>query len=184
MSLQAGIYAVTILVGAFLLFQIELIMGKFLLPRFGGGPSVWSTSLLVFQVLLLAGYGYAAFICAVFRPRTQAIIHLCLLGRQYRGSPYRLYALSNLGSMLGLLTYPLLVERTLTLSQQAWVWDIGYAVFLLVAAKSAFTHMGRSAALEARLEEKPARRGKVKESSESQPEFCGWPLPPVRARCY
>lgn len=228
-GLQVGIYAITVLVGAFLLFQVELVMGKFLLPRFGGGPSVWSTSLLVFQLLLLAGYGYAAFVCSVFRPRTQAIIHLSLLAgsgllmallpspvragshwmpmstgnpvwqitvllvtavgiqcvllsatspllqswfsRQHHSSPYRLYALSNLGSMLGLLTYPSVVERALSLSAQAWVWDFGYVLFLLMAARCAFIHMGQSVALELEPKQKPAKRTQLQDSPESQPRI-------------
>src|SRR5262249_1535044 len=56
-------------------------------------------------------------------------------------TPSRLYALSNLGSMLGLLTYPLLVERLLTLSSQAWVWAMGYAAFLSAAAVCAAWQM-------------------------------------------
>src|SRR5215813_6063999 len=66
-----AIYGVTIALSAFLLFQIQLVMGKFILPRFGGGPSVWSTSLLIFQILLLLGYGYAALLCAKFSSRMQ-----------------------------------------------------------------------------------------------------------------
>jgi hypothetical protein len=199
-SIPVLLCATTILLSAFLLFQVELMMGKFLLPRFGGGPSVWSTSLLVFQLLLLAGYGYAAFICVRLNPKTQAVVHVVLLAisglilaflstvmrsplfpraylirpsteypvghialllvlsvgiqctllsatspllqhwfsRQQQGSPYRLYALSNLGSLLGLLAYPFLVERLLTLSSQAWLWISGYSLFALSAAGCAF----------------------------------------------
>ena len=49
----------TIFLGAFLLFQVQLIMGKYILPWFGGTPSVWTSCMLVFQILLLAGYCYA-----------------------------------------------------------------------------------------------------------------------------
>jgi hypothetical protein len=169
-------------------------MGKFILPRFGGGPSVWSTSLLAFQIFLLVGYAYAALLCARFSPKLQGRIHLSLLAASAAmivlltvlwrspilpawapglpggtnpiwqiallltsavglpcallsstspllqkwwsssgATPYRWYALSNLGSMLGLLTYPLVVERVLTLSPQAWVWTAGYAAFLSAA---------------------------------------------------
>src|SRR5215470_20060528 len=75
----ALVYALTIFLGAFLLFQVQLILGKFVLPRFGGGPSVWSTSLLTFQILLLAGYGYAAVLTHRFRAKTQSEIHVVLL---------------------------------------------------------------------------------------------------------
>jgi hypothetical protein len=194
----------TILLSAFLMFQVQLVLAKFVLPRFGGGPSVWSTSLLVFQLLLLAGYGYAAVVCSKLPPRLQGKLHLFLLAgsaavivvlttfwhspilpprswkaqgeanpvwqiasllltavgfhcallsatspllqrwisdRTPGATPYRLYALSNLGSMLGLLSYPFLIERFLTLSTQAWVWAVGYGVFLLGAGGCAVLQM-------------------------------------------
>lgn len=199
----AAIYGIPIFLGAFLLFQVQLILGKFVLPRFGGGPSVWSTSLLTFQFLLLAGYGYAAFLTRYFSPKVQRRIHLGLLvisalllagliwkwhspilplgnavpsggsspvfqiasllltsvgfpcvvlsasspllqkwfSDQRAGrSPYRLYALSNFGSMLGLLTYPFLVERLLRLSVQAWLWMGLFVLFLTASAVCAFTY--------------------------------------------
>jgi len=76
----ALLYAVNIFLSAFLLFQVELMMGKFVLPRYGGGPSVWSTALLVFQVLLLGGYAYAAFVSTNLSPNQQARAHLGLIG--------------------------------------------------------------------------------------------------------
>jgi len=214
-------YGVSILLGGFLLFLVELMMGKFVLPRFGGGPSVWSTSLLVFQVLLLAGYGYAALLSARFNPRLQGIIHLSLLAasalaiallailwrspvlpgahwkssatanpvwqislllvsavgiecillsatsplfqnwfsRRRQKSPYRLYALSNLGSMLGVLAYPFLVEPALPLSKQAWIWTAAYVLFLLAAAACAYLQIRRPVEPEPQSR-KPARRQK------------------------
>src|SRR5258708_10609782 len=74
-----AIYGLTIFLSAFLLFQVELILGKFVLPRFGGGASVWSTSLLTFQLLLFAGYAYAAILTRRFTPKTQFRIHVSLL---------------------------------------------------------------------------------------------------------
>ncbi len=50
--------------------------------------------------------------------------------------PYRFFALSNAGSMLGLLTYPVLIEPYLTSGQQAWMWSISYVVFVVVCASS------------------------------------------------
>src|SRR5215475_11796125 len=73
------LYAINIFFSAFLLFQVELMMGKFVLPRYGGGPSVWSTALLVFQVLLLCGYSYAAFVSAKYPANQQAKVHLGLI---------------------------------------------------------------------------------------------------------
>ena len=52
-------YALTIFTGAFLLFQVQPLIGKYILPWFGGGPGVWTTCMLFFQVLLLGGYAYA-----------------------------------------------------------------------------------------------------------------------------
>jgi hypothetical protein len=196
---STSFYALTIFLGAFLLFQVQLILGKFVLPRFGGGPSVWSASLLTFQILLLAGYGYAAALTHYFSRRIQGRIHLGLLSvsalamaavtlkwnspilspssaslsadtnpvfqivfvlvssvgfpclllsasspllqkwltdQNGSASAYRLYALSNLGSVLGLLSYPFVVERLLRLSVQAWVWACFYLIFLAAAAFS------------------------------------------------
>src|SRR5437667_1566077 len=79
-SIAMPIYALTIFIGAFLLFQVQPLIGKYILPWFGGGPGVWTTCMLFFQMLLLAGYAYAHFVSRWFKPRTQAILHLTLLG--------------------------------------------------------------------------------------------------------
>ena len=228
---KVGIYAATIFLSAFLLFQIQLVMGKFILPRFGGGPSVWSTSLLMFQLLLLAGYSYAALLCAKFDFRRQGRIHLSLLAvsailiavlayawrspifpafsSSFRPSanpvwqillllvcavglptvvlsatsplmqrwfsaghaetvPYRLYALSNLGSMLGLLSYPFFIERFLRLSTQAWIWSSLYAVFLIMAAVCAWLQVRRQEAQPVMPPAVPRRR---KKQEASRPMF-------------
>ena len=160
-------FALTIFTGAFLLFQVQPLIGKYILPWFGGGPGVWTTCMLFFQALLLGGYAYAHLLSRL-KPRTQALVHLVLLvaalallpitpsstwkphggenpvlrilalltvtlglpyfvlsstgplmqqwfSRANPGrSPYRLYALSNVGSLLALVTYPFLVESYLT----------------------------------------------------------------------
>jgi hypothetical protein len=230
---QALLYAFTILLSAFLLFQVELIMGKFLLPRFGGGPSVWTTSMLVFQILLLAGYAYAAFCSARLTPRQQGITHICLLAvsglimaalaftagstifpgnrppqateypvwhislllltsvgiqcillsatgpllqhwfsRSHSGSPYRLYALSNLGSMLGLLGYPLVVERVMTLSAQARLWTAGYVLFSLGVIACAFFSMRvKSLPTDAEPEQTKRKTKKRNKIAERQPRI-------------
>src|SRR5438045_2899348 len=72
-------FALTIFLGAFLLFQVQPLIGKYILPWFGGSPGVWTTCMLFFQVLLLGGYAYAHLNSRWFRPRTQAILHLVLL---------------------------------------------------------------------------------------------------------
>jgi spermidine synthase len=185
-------FAVSIFLSAFLLFQIQPMIGKFILPWFGGTPAVWSTAMLFFQVLLTAGYAYAYWL--VKRPK-QGWIHIALLGmtlalltalglgwtspitpsadmrpvatdfpvfqifllltisvglpyfvlaangplmqawfsRIFPDQPYaRLYALSNVGSLLGLLVYPVLIEPSFSLAQQGWVWTSGFILFTLV----------------------------------------------------
>jgi tetratricopeptide (TPR) repeat protein len=177
------VYAVTIFTGAFLLFQVQPLIGKYILPWFGGGPGVWTTCMLFFQVLLLGGYAYAHFSSRWLKPRRQAIVHLALLAaalallpitpndvwkpqgagnptlqilallavsiglpyfvlsatgplvqqwfsRSKPGvSPYRLYALSNVGSLLALVSYPLYFETHFTRHTQAGLWAWGLAVY-------------------------------------------------------
>src|SRR5712672_4150779 len=73
------VFGLTVFLSAFLLFQVQLIIGKYILPLFGGAPSVWNTCMLFFQVLLLLGYGYSHFLARRFHLRAQAIIHAILL---------------------------------------------------------------------------------------------------------
>ena len=190
-------FGFAIFTSAFLLFQVQLLLGKFLLPWFGGTSGIWATCLLFFQVLLLAGYYYAHRISSTFRPAGQGQIHLAflalaglwiLLAWSFWGSPllpgpswkpepgaapiagilkllvvsvgvpflllsttgpllqnwyahldlggqkkapYFLYALSNAGSLLGLLSYPILLEPQFRLKTQSWLWGVGFGLFLL-----------------------------------------------------
>ncbi|MCX6892645.1 MAG: hypothetical protein NTX51_14170 [Verrucomicrobia bacterium] len=178
-------YALTIFIGAFLLFQVQPLMGKHILPWFGGGPGVWTTCMLFFQVLLLGGYAYAHFTSRWLKPRTQAVVHLVLLltalallpitpgdawkphgdgnptlqilvllaaslglpyfvlsatgpliqhwfSRANPGvSPYRLYALSNVGSLLALVSYPFYFETRFTRIAQATLWGWGLLAYVL-----------------------------------------------------
>jgi hypothetical protein len=187
--------SLTIFLSAFLLFQVQPIMGRFVLPWFGGGPAVWTNCMLFFQSVLLAGYAYAHWLGARRNTRLQTWIHIALLaaslaflpitpsaamwkptgsgdpsgrilllllatvGGPYlvlsattpllqrwfhlsasgtngtgEGSPWRLYALSNLGSFLGLLTYPFLVEPFLTLGGQTRLWSVVYVIFAALCA--------------------------------------------------
>ncbi|MBK9008732.1 MAG: ferrichrome ABC transporter permease [Anaerolineae bacterium] len=189
-------FAFSIFLSAFLLFQIQPLIGKFILPWFGGAPAVWTTAMLFFQALLTGGYAYAywlirrvkihlqtsihialiLFSIAVlialsfawtspitpdssWKPQNVAapIIHIFTLLSVSVGLPYfilaangplmqawfsrifpsqsyaRLYSLSNLGSLLGLLAYPALIEPLLTLRAQGWMWSIGFALFGLFA---------------------------------------------------
>jgi hypothetical protein len=186
--------AATIFAGAFLLFEVEPLIAKEILPWFGGTTQVWITCLVFFQVALLAGYLYAHLLVRYVNRTWQARIHLILLAislamlpivpsvgwkpagaedpmplilgllvstiglpfvllsstnplvqgwlaRSDTGNlrpPYRLYALSNLGSMLALLSYPTLVEPNIALRMQAVVWSVLYATFVLLAAAAAW----------------------------------------------
>jgi len=188
-SSVAGIlpYAVTIFTGAFLLFQVQPLIAKYILPWFGGGPTVWTTCILFFQVLLLGGYSYAHLSVQRFGPRVQILLHgalllaallqlpiipdgdwkplssteptwhiMLLLGvtiglpylvlssttplmqswfsQAHPGvSPYRLYALSNTGSLLALLSYPFVFEPMLSRDAQATFWAIGFGIFAVAS---------------------------------------------------
>src|SRR5213082_401208 len=73
------ILGLTIFAGAFLLFQVQPLIAKFILPWFGGGPGVWTTCLVFFQVVLLLGYGYAHTISLRLSPLAQATVHVGVL---------------------------------------------------------------------------------------------------------
>ena len=180
--LSAALVALAFL-GSFLLFQVQPLLGKAILPWYGGAPSVWTTALLVFQSLLVVGYASVdaarrwlspamrsyvfialAAACwgtlgilpgAEWKPHSEddplvSVLRLLLVcvGGPYcllsttgpltqawwvqsgiATTPYRLYALSNLGSLLGLLTYPLVVEPLWDLRQQAFGWSVGFTVY-------------------------------------------------------
>ena len=71
-------FGLTIFLSAFLLFWVQLLLGKYILPWFGGAAAVWTTCMLFFQVLLLAGYAYAHWLNGL-KSRTQAFLHCGLL---------------------------------------------------------------------------------------------------------
>ena len=181
-------FSLTIFWGACLLFLVQPLIARFILPWFGGGPAVWTTCMLFFQVLLLGGYAYAHFSISRLTPRRQVITHLCLLvlsvallpitpgdhwkpadGSHAAGhilllllaclglpylvlsatgpllqawfskanpgvSPYRLYALSNIGSLLALLAYPFVLEPQLARQDQAEYWSYGLVLYAGLAA--------------------------------------------------
>lgn len=181
-------YSITIFLSAFLLFQVQPLMAKIILPWFGGTAAVWTTSLLFFQLVLLAGYAYAHLSIRLLKSRGQMLLHAALLAASclllpilpspswrptdaadptYRillllgatiglpyfllsstspllqawyvrrsGSavPYRLFALSNFGSLLALVSFPFLVEPNLTTRQQAYAWSAAFVAFALLCA--------------------------------------------------
>lgn len=191
-------FAFTIFAGAFLLFAVQPLVAKYILPWFGGGPGVWTTCLLFFQTLLLGGYLYAHLSATRLTPRRQAWLHVVLLaaalallpiipsarwkpeggddpigrilllltvsvGLPYfvlsatgplmqqwfsltnpGRSPYRLYALSNTGSLLALLSYPFYFERVLSRQAQASWWSVGLWLFAAGCGWCAW-HVGRLA---------------------------------------
>lgn len=188
----AILFAFTSFLSAFLLFQVQLIVSKYILPWFGGSAAVWITSMLVFQLLLLAGYIYSHLLSLRLSSAAQARFHVGLLGLAFllmaalsflwpsaitpgaawkplpSGTPardvaaiilisaglpffvlsttgpllqawfarlgggirtYKLYSVSNLGSLLGLLTFPFLVEPALRMQVEARLWSLLFCVF-------------------------------------------------------
>lgn len=190
------VYAATIFLSAFLLFEVQPLIAKFILPWFGGSAAVWSAALLFFQLVLLAGYFYAYCLIRYVKAKQQFAIHSTLLLvsfaalpivpaarwkpagagdptfgilillaatvglpylllaatspllqawflRTHAGStPYRLFALSNFGSMLALVSYPFAVEPRSTLSTQAVAWSCGYVIFAGLCAFAGWRSRG------------------------------------------
>lgn len=77
--LLVPLHALTLLLSAFLLFAVQPLLGKLILPMLGGAPTVWNAAMVFFQALLLAGYAYAHGTSRVLRPAGQAVLHLCVL---------------------------------------------------------------------------------------------------------
>ena len=184
-----SLFVLTVFVSAALVFLVEPMVAKLVLPRLGGSPSVWNTSLAFFQAALLAGYAYAHALQRLPTARAQALVHIAVLSlaavalplrvnelfgppssthptvwllgvlvvsigapfaalsataplvqawhaRTFAdgqgGEPYALYAASNLGSLLALLAYPLIVEPVLTLHAQRLGWSLAYGEFILL----------------------------------------------------
>ena len=201
-----GVFAAGIFTSAFLLFWVQPLFSKMILPLLGGSPSVWNTAMMFFQLMLLAGYGYVHLLTSrVSRLRWQILIHSVVVaggllflpfmvsrslvppadaspipwlvgilavsvgwpffalsasapllqswfarsGHRHGSDPYFLYAASNIGSLLALLAFPILLEPELTLAGQSQTWMIVYiGLFLiLIAAGSALWRMdGRATA--------------------------------------
>ncbi|MEM1166570.1 MAG: fused MFS/spermidine synthase [Planctomycetota bacterium] len=194
--------AAVVFVSAVLLFAVQPMAAREILPLLGGSPAVWNTSMVFFQAALLGGYAYAHASIATLGIRRAAIVHVVLVGASLvflpigladsaappasanpslwvllalagmvggpffvlsatssltqrwlaharpGRDPYWLYAASNAGSMLALLSYPLLVEPALGLAGQERWWSIGYLAFaamiVLAAALTARLRAARS----------------------------------------
>ena len=194
------LYALTIFTSAFLLFLVQPIIAKQILPWFGGSAAVWTTCLVFFQFLLLAGYAYSDWTTRKLAARRQVVLHIVLLavslaslpiiagagwkpagdedptwrilgllavtiGLPYfllsttgplvqawfartfpAGTVYRLFALSNFGSLLALISYPFAFEPWITTAAQSWGWSAAYVAFVtLCAASAAYSLRGRNA---------------------------------------
>ena len=182
------LYAATLFVSALLLFWVQPLVAKMMLPLLGGAPAVWNTAMMFFQLVLLAGYGYAHLLTRAVAANRQAWIHgavlvaavtalpfavgdqvpptdaaspvvaLWLVGRlsvilglpffalsasapllqswfsrtghPAAGDPYFLYGASNLGSLVALLAFPLVLEPLTTLSLQSRLWTGLFAVLM------------------------------------------------------
>ena len=189
-DLTRPLFATAVFASAGLVFLVEPMMAKLLLPSLGGSAAVWNTCLCFFQGMLLIGYGYAHALQRVASVRTQALVHggvmiaaalvlplhisdlmgapnanapviwlLSVLtlsiglpfaalsataplvqswyarvraGKPDGADPYVLYAASNLGSLLALLAYPILVEPMLRLHTQTLSWSLGFVLFMVV----------------------------------------------------
>jgi hypothetical protein len=180
------LYAATVFVSAFLLFLVQPLLAKYILPWFGGSPGVWTTCLLFFQAVLTAGYGYAHLLASRLNTRRQVMVTSGLLlasvallpitplrtwgaddalspawrilelllvsvGACYfilsssgplmqswfsqtrpGESPYRLYTLSNLGSLLAIVSYPFVIEPNLGLNFQTKLWSWSFCFFVIL----------------------------------------------------
>lgn len=191
-GLPTLLYSATIFLSAFLLFQVQPILAKLILPWFGGAAAVWIVSLAFYQLTYLFGNLYAHLLIQRAGTHISTRAHVLLLGIsllllpilpsafwQPRGGeepawrilgilaatvglpffllsatspllqawyalgpkaqpPYRFYALSNAGSLLALLSYPLLVEPLLSTRRQALIWSVTYGVFVLLCGTLTF----------------------------------------------
>jgi hypothetical protein len=178
------LFSMTLFVNAALLFAVQPMFSKMVLPMLGGTPAVWNTCMLFFQAALLGGYLYAHVTSRWLDVRKQSLLQLALFaltfltlpvavasgwrptssampvwwlaalltvslgapffmlstgapllqrwfsesGHPLAANPYFLYAASNLGSMVALLAYPIVIEPTLRLEQQSQLWTVGYIV--------------------------------------------------------
>ncbi len=184
------LFAGTLFASAALMFVLQPLFGKLLLPLLGGTPAVWNTCMVFYQGVLFLGYGYAHTVSTRLRLNQQIFLHLAIMtasllslpvalpenpapptegdptfwllstlfwaiglpffvvsatapllqkwfaqvGHHTSHDPYYLYAASNTGSLLALLSYPFLLEPYLGLNSQRLAWSAGFAVLCLLLA--------------------------------------------------
>src|SRR5258706_9797628 len=185
------LFAASVFTSAFLLFLVQPIIAKQILPWFGGNASVWTVCMVFFQLLLLGGYAYADALVRRLAPRAQAIVHISLLAaslaflpilasESWKPAPdteptarilllllttiglpyfllsttgplvqawfarsfpsatvYRLFALSNLASLMPLIAYPPLIEPPISLHAHSSAWSAVYLLFAALCAAAA-----------------------------------------------
>jgi hypothetical protein len=207
-------YAATIFLSSFLLFLVQPIIAKQILPWFGGSAAVWTTCLVFFQSVLLAGYAYADWTTRL-GARRQAMLHVALLAlsllclpilassgwkpqgdeqpilrillllgatiglpyfllstttpllqawywRRFRSVvPYRLFALSNLASLLALLGFPVLFEPVFDLRALGWGWSFLFAAFAILCAGTAWLSLNGNEETETRAKTTVALRNQL-----------------------
>ena len=189
-SIALVTFAATLFLSAGLMFLVEPMVAKMVLPKLGGAPAVWSTCLVFFQTMLLLGYAYAHLLTRLSSRLAQVISHVCIVlplsvtvlplalgpdgpsaeqspilwllqrlalacgipvfvisatapllqhwfanvSHKEAHDPYFLYSVSNGGSLLALLAYPLIIEPELSLDLQATLWSIGFAALTIAVA--------------------------------------------------
>jgi hypothetical protein len=204
------LFSAALISSALLMFVVEPLVGRLVLPLLGGAPAVWTTCVMFFQALLLAGYAYAHIGHQVLGIRRHALLHMAAVAlsllaagsyltingvpdgpptlwlvrvltasiglpffllstngpllqlwfsrtRHRRASdPYFLYAASNIGSLVGLLLYPLVIEPLLPVSRQVSYWRAGYMLFVaLTAACTTVLCLGKTVSRESHLPRRP-----------------------------
>ena len=219
-ALILGVYTTAVFLSALLLFGVQPMFTRMVLPQLGGSPSVWSVAMVFFQSMLLAGYAYAHALTTLRNRYAAVAMHLALLlaaaltlplaihqgwgnppgtaaapfwllglfavsiglpffalaannpllqawfvrtGHRDAHDPYFLYAASNVGSFLALLSYPVLFEPIFTLHAQNRMWSIGFVVLIVLIAACGLLML-----------RVPARMARKTKRSRSEPKP-GWP---------
>ncbi len=188
------LFAATLFTSASLMFVLQPLFGKILLPLLGGSPAVWNTCMVFYQSILFLGYLYAHYLSTRYSRHRQIQIHTALIlisflalplalpentvpptdsnptvwllwtlflaiglpffvvsttapliqkwftgvGHHTSHDPYYLYAASNTGSLIALLSYPFLLEPNIGLASQKSYWGVGYLMLCLLIAGCAF----------------------------------------------